>query len=120
MTTTYDTVAYRIQSFDPAALLDPAEQFSTNYADLGGVAVEPKRGKSVCRSIEDLAYYFAQAGVPCGDDAVLVTLGGDWSEDEDDDADLGAHLVYPRVILDATPVDDTNFFDLVNAYLGDD
>ncbi len=60
-------------------------------------------GVSVCRSLEDLAAYYATVG---GDltDAVVVELDGGLSDDEGHDANLGEVLVLPDRIVSVTPV----------------
>lgn len=95
---------YRIQDrdIDTADLLDPEMQFSESYST-GTV----RTGKSVCRSIEDLAWYFAHAGVPLSPiDSVLVELEGDWADEDDEDADLGAYLVIPTRVVSVTEIPD--------------
>ena len=108
---------YRIQQPEHSIdlLLDPECQFSTSYCHTDENGEESvRRGVSVCDSIESLAGYFAQTGVPLSSDCSIVTLDGDWSDDEDEDAALGALLVIPTEILNVAPVTD-EFFDLVGA-----
>lgn len=111
---------YRIQdrSIDAAVLLDPEWQVSLSYS-----TGSTRPGKSVCRSVEELAEYFAQAGVPLDPaGSVLVELDGDWAVDEagrfieDEDAHLGAHLVIPTRVIAVTEIPDA-FYDAVDAYL---
>lgn len=103
---------YRIQSYDPQSLLD-GPQTSLSYS-----TDTERAGKSVCLSLEDLAAYMAQTGCEIDwQNALLVELDGEWSDDEDEDAHLGAYLIHPTKIIDVTPLDDTDFYDLVDAYL---
>lgn len=100
---------YRIQDFPAHELLD-GPQTSMSHNDY-----TERPGKSVCLTIEDLATYFAQAGVPLGDNPILVEVEGDWEMDvEDEDAHLGAHLIHPTRIISAEPVGE-DFYNLVNA-----
>lgn len=109
---------YRIQdaTYDPADLLD-GPQTSLSYC-----TGTERPGKSVCTSIEELAAYFAQAGVPMDPrTSILVELDGTWATDEDgrivedEDAALGAHLVFPTRIISAGPIP-AEFFAAVDAY----
>lgn len=105
---------FRIQdaSIDPALLLDPEHQVSESYC-----TGTTRQGKSVCRSIEELAQYFAQAGVPLDPrTSVLVELDGTWAPEEDEDAHLGAHLVFPTRIIAVTEIPD-EFYAEVNRFL---
>jgi hypothetical protein len=103
--------AYRIQQANHslALLLDPETQYSTNWSDPEDV----RAGVSACRSIEDLATYFAQTGVALDADCRLVEMECEWADDDDADADLGAILVIPTAILSADKVPDS-FFELVS------
>lgn len=88
---------YRIQQENHPIewLLDPEYQFSTSWNAGDGV----RNGVSVCDSIETLATYFATVGIPFTDDCLLVELDGTWSDDDDEDAHLGASLIYPTRII---------------------
>ena len=104
---------YRIQSpsYAPEALLLPENQTSLSYS-----TDTIRNGVSVCRSIEELAAYFCQAGVPMDPHtSILVELDGDYSEDEGEDAELGEYLVYPTHIISAGPIPD-EFFEAVDAF----
>lgn len=114
---------FRIQPADrdTAALLDPARWNSRNHGGEkyidgpNGEEIEDVRhGVSVCESVEELATYIAQSGVPVADQAVIVELEADLADDEDHDAHLGARLVHPTAIIGTTVVGD-EFYDLVNA-----
>lgn len=99
MTTSY----YRIQdaNLDPADLLDPANQTSLSYT-----TDTERAGVSVCDSIEALATYLAQAGVPFTTQHVVVTLTGTPSTDTPEDEHLGELLVHPTAILTVEPMTD--------------
>ena len=102
---------YRIQQANHPIewLLDPTHQFSTSYC-----TDDVRNGVSVCRSIEALAEYFAQVGIPFDETCYLVEVDGERSEDRDEDAELGALLVYPTEIISATPLPES-FFEMVFA-----
>lgn len=103
---------YRIQDYDPHTLLEGAQTSLSYRTDT------ERSGKSVCASIEDLAAYMAQVGIPIDwNRALLVELEGTWSDEEDEDAHLGVYLMHPTRIVSVTPLDDTNFYDLVDTYL---
>jgi hypothetical protein len=107
---------YRIQQPEHPVewLLDPAYQYSTSYCTIDPETGEfsVRHGVSVCRSIEDLADYFAQAGVALSADCQLVEMAGDWADEDDEDEALGAYLVYPTEIVSVTDVD--AFLDMVS------
>ena len=88
---------YRVQQANHPIewLLDPEYQFSTSW----NAGEDVRSGVSVCGSLEELATYFATVGSPFTDDCLLVELDGAWSDDEDEDAHLGAMLVYPTEII---------------------
>ena len=106
------TKYYRIQQPEHPVelLLDPETQLSTNWCDADDI----RHGVSVCDSIESLAEYFAQAGINLSDDCSIVTLTGNWSDEDDADGELGALLIIPTEVLDVTPVSD-DFYELVGA-----
>ena len=100
---------YRIQQANrPAdAILDPEQQFSYSYC-----TDTVRHGVSACRSYADLVEYFAQTGVPFDGDSILVTFDGDYSDDTDEDASLGAILTIPETII-STERADVRFLDAV-------
>ena len=105
---------YRIQTADRdvADLLDPEQQWSYSWCD---EEREPRHGVSVCDSIEALATYLAQCGIPYGDgEWVVVEVEGTFSRDEDEDAHLGALLVHPTAIVSVSPMGE-GMFDLIGA-----
>lgn len=100
---------YRIQDADrdPATLLDPAHQWSTNWSG----SSDPRRGVSVCAAEQLVIDYFARrAAEGIGYDAtflaglVMVELEGDPSGEEDDDAAEGAELIIPTEIVSVRPL----------------
>lgn len=104
---------YRIQDaqYAPETLLLPENQTSLSYA-----TDTMRNGVSVYRSIEELAAYFCQAGVPMDPHtSILIELDGEYSEDEGEDAQLGEYLVYPTRIISAGPIPD-EFFDAIEAF----
>lgn len=102
---------YRIQSADRDVqdLLDPEMQTSISYTD-----DSERQGVSVCGSLEELAGYLAQVGIPFDDTFVVVELDGTWSDDEDEDAELGALLVHPAQIISVTPITE-KLLDMIDA-----
>lgn len=103
---------YRIQNY-PAADLLVGEQTSLSYS-----TDTERSGKSVCTSVDDLAAYVARTGMDLGwNGALLVELDGTYSDEDDEDAHLGAYLVHPTRIISAVALDETDFFDRVNTYL---
>ena len=111
-TKTAKMIAYRIQQPEHKIewLLDPEFQFSTSWYAESDIRV----GVSACASVEDLATYFAQSGVPLGEGCQLVAMECDWADDDDLDAALGAILVIPTAIVSAEPITDA-FYELVGA-----
>ena len=109
---TKQMIAHRIQQPEHPLdlLLDPATQYSTDWSDRDDTI---RHGISACSTIEGLAAYFAQSGVPLSDDCLLVAMACDWSDDEPQDAHLGEILVIPSAIISATPIDDS-FYELLN------
>lgn len=81
----------------------PVEKVGRCY---GGREIEDARyGISVCRTEDDLINYLAHTGADM-DDAVLIELKGDWSDDEGHDAHLGEELILPTEIVSVRPVTD--------------
>lgn len=103
---------YRIQTsaYPVEMILDPEHQTSENYSNPEDI----RTGKSVCASVEDLAEYLAQTGIPFDDSYLLVELDGYASDEEDADAHMGAMLIHPTRIINAAPLTD-EFFDMIGA-----
>lgn len=101
---------YRIQQATSPVerILDPKFHFSISYCD-----DTARHGVSACESLEDLAEYFAQTGVPVDAECLLVTFDGDYSDEDDEDAHLGAVLTIPETII-ATELADVRFLDMVS------
>lgn len=99
---------------DPADLIDPMRQ-QMSYAWFAPASLD-QPGVSVCASIEDLATYLAQSGVPYGSgEWVIVELLGDRIADANpNDAEYGELLVYPTEIVSTRPMD-ADFFDMIGA-----
>lgn len=94
---------YRIQDADRdvALLLDPAHQTSTSYC-----TDTTRAGVSVMPTLEDLAGYLCQAGIPFDATSVVVAVRGYRADDEDEDAHLGALLIHPTEIVSVEPMTD--------------
>jgi hypothetical protein len=94
---------YRIQPADrdTADLLDEATWQSCNWSDPWA---EPRYGVSVCGSLDDLVDYFRAASGYVDDTMVVVELLGDLSDEDDEDAHVGALLVCPSRIVSVEPV----------------
>lgn len=107
-------ITYRIQQPEHSLdlLLDPSTQFSTSWNAENDI----RAGVSACCSIEELASYFAQAGVCLSAECLLVEMECEWAEEEDLDAQLGAVLVIPTAIRSAVPVPDSFFALVGDAY----
>ena len=103
---------YRIQQANHPIewLLDPEYQFSTSW----NAGEDVRVGVSVCDSIEELASYLAQVGIPFTDDCLLVELDGTWSDDDDEDAHLGARLIIPTRIV-STELAGERLIDMIMA-----
>lgn len=114
MTRTY----YRLQDADPdpAELLDPDHQWSSDWSDI----TDPRRGVSVCATPYALGLYFSARAASCDYDAdflatlVMVEVEATLSDEDDLDAAEGALLVIPTSIVSATPLDD----DMIAAICG--
>lgn len=109
---------YRLQDADrdAAELLDPAQQWSSDWSGGG----DPRHGVSVCWSEGTLISYFAtRAAQGIGYDAdflgtlVVVELDGDASDEEDQDAAEGAELVLPTRIVDVRPLTDDEIAEIL-------
>lgn len=103
---------FRIQPTDRPNILDPENQTSTSWTNLEGI----RNGVSVCCSREELAEYLAQAGIPFQDDWELIELDGAYSEEDDEDAHLGAVLVYPTEIIARETIGDAFVYEILDAY----
>lgn len=114
---------------DPRELLDPENWISCNWGGdalrdcrgcedcsdtpvekagrcYGSREIEDSRyGVSVCRDEDALIDYLAHTGADM-DDAVLIELEGDWSDDEGHDAHIGEELILPTRIVSVRPVTD--------------
>lgn len=106
---------YRIQTNDrdAADLLDPA-----NHISISWFASEDydREGVSVCESVEALAFYLANSGIPYGiGEWVIVEVDGDVIADGDPmDAKFGELLIRPTRIVSIRPMDD-EFFGMIGA-----
>jgi len=106
MTTSY----YRLQDADrdPAELLDPDYQWSSDWSGIN----DPRQGVSTCGTVHSLISYFAARAESCDYDAdflstlVMVEVEGTLAGEEDQDAAEGAVLVIPTRIVSAIPLDD--------------
>lgn len=102
---------YRIQNYPATDLLDgPQLSFSWNAQ---GDDERAREGKSVCYTREDLANYLAQTGIPFDATWTLVELDGYLSDDDDEDAHLGAMLIHPTKIIATEPISES-FLDEIN------
>ena len=106
---------YRIQTTDRPNILDPEYQTSSSWNDLGDDD-RIRHGVSVCDSREELAEYLAQTGIPFDGSWELLEVEGYDSEDEDEDAHLGARLIIPTEIVSRELVGDGFDLEVFAAY----
>ena len=92
------TTYFRIQPADRPNILDPENQTSTSWNDLGDDD-RIRRGVSVMWDRDDLAEYLAQSGIPFTSDWELLEVEGYLADDEDEDADMGVDLIIPTAIV---------------------
>lgn len=106
---------YRIQSQDRPNILDPQNQISYSWNDQGDDE-RARIGVSVCDSREELAEYIAQSGIPFEDSWEILEVEGQPSEDEDEDAHLGARLIIPERIVSRESLADGFAEEILDAY----
>ena len=106
---------FRIQPADRPNILDPENQTSASWNDLGNDE-RVRNGISVCDSREELAEYLAQVGIPFEGDWELLEVTGSYSEDEDEDAQMGCSLIYPEAIISRETLDDGFIEEIMDAY----
>lgn len=105
---------FRIQPTDRPNILDPENQISFSWNGLGDETA--RHGVSVCDSREELAEYLAQVGIPFEDDWELLEVDGTFSDDEDEDAHLGARLIHPTKIISREVIGDAFIEEIMDAY----
>jgi hypothetical protein len=110
---------FRVQTADrdPDDLIDPRHgQVSYHWSNSDSEECD-RPGVSVCPSVNDLAAYLAQCGIPYGSgDWVIIELDGDLVEEVTPyDAEYGECLVWPTEIVEVWAMDD-EFLDLIGAY----
>lgn len=110
------TTYFRVQTADrdPADLIDP-DHGQVSFSWYGPESYD-RPGVSVCESLDALAYYLANSGIPIGaGEWVVVELDGDKIEGAKPmDAEYGEILVYPTGIVSVRPLDD-EIFDMIGA-----
>lgn len=106
---------FRIQPTDRPDILDPENQFSYSWNDLGNDE-RARHGISVCETREDLAEYLAQVGIPFTDDWELLEVEGTYSDDEDEDAHLGCSLIIPTAIVSRETIGDGFIDEILEAH----
>ena len=94
--------------------LDIEKTFECGQCFRWNAGEDVRVGVSVCDSIEELASYLAQVGIPFTDDCLLVELEGTWADDEDEDAHLGARLIIPTRIV-STELAGERLIDMIMA-----
>ncbi|MFS0171490.1 hypothetical protein ACL1FF_09950 [Corynebacterium striatum] len=107
------TTYYRIQSQDRPDILDPENQFSYSWNDLGA---DPRHGISVMDDREALAEYIAQTGIQWDENWELLEVEGTTSEDEDEDAHMGARLIIPTAIISREPIEESFMEEIFEAF----
>lgn len=106
---------FRIQSTDRPDILQPENQTSYSWNDLGDDD-RARHGVSVCDSREELAEYLAQVGIPFEPTWELLEVEGHDSDDKDEDAHLGARLIHPTKIISRELVGDGFDLEIFAAY----
>lgn len=106
---------FRIQPADRPNILDPENQTSSSWNDLGDDD-RVRRGVSVCDSREELAEYLAQVGIPFQADWELLEVTGSYSEDEDEDAHMGCSLIYPEEIVAREVIGERFIEEIMDAF----
>lgn len=109
---------YRLQDADRDAttLLDPTHHWSSNWGGTG----DPRHGVSVCGTEQHVIDYFAHhAAQGIGYDTdflaemVIVELAGDLSDEQDEDAHRGAHLIIPTEVVSVRPLTDAEIAEIL-------
>jgi hypothetical protein len=92
---------YRIQDarIRVEDLLNPKHQTSVSYT-----TDTERSGVSVCDSLESLARYLANTGIPFTTDWVVIGVRGHLSPEDGEDARLGELLIYPTEIISVEPM----------------
>lgn len=106
---------FRIQSTDRPDILDPQNQTSSSWNDLGNDD-RIRQGVSVMDSREDLAEYIAQTGIQWDETWELIECDGPQSHDEDEDHHLGARLIHPTHIIAVEPIEDAFMEEIFDAF----
>lgn len=103
---------FRIQDADRPNILDPENHVSYSWNNLEDF----RHGISACESRGELADYLAQTGIPFSDDSVLVEFDGDYADEDDEDAHLGAVLTIPARIIATEKVGESFGLEVMEAY----
>lgn len=105
---------YRIQAntFPVSDILEAENQLSISW----NTGEDVRHGISACESREELATYLAQTGIHFTDDWILVEFDGDYADEEDEDADLGAVLTVPERIISTETLGDAFGEEIMDAY----
>ena len=106
---------FRIQPTDRPNILDPENQTSTSWNDLGDDD-RVRTGISVCDTREELAEYLAQVGIPFTENWELLEVTGAYADDEDEDAHLGCSLIHPDAIIARESLADGFIEEIMDAY----
>ncbi|MBC3186349.1 hypothetical protein H7347_07150 [Corynebacterium sp. zg-331] len=106
---------FRIQPADRPNILNPENQTSSSWNDLGDDD-RIRHGVSVCDSREELAEYLAQVAIPFTDTWELLEVEGHDSGDTDEDAHLGARLIIPTAIVAREPLGESFAEEIMDAY----
>ena len=106
---------YRIQPADRANILAEENQYSYSWNNQGDDD-RARHGISVCDSREELAEYLAQVGIPFEDSWELLEVEGYDSDDDDEDAHLGARLIIPTAIISRETIGDAFIMEIMDAF----
>lgn len=90
----------------PERILNPEDQISHSWNNEEDV----RHGVSACESVEELATYLAQVGIPFDDNCTLIEFEGTYAAEDDHDAHLGAVLTIPTRIVSVRPLGEAEDF----------
>lgn len=106
---------FRIQHPNRADITQPENQTSSSWNDMGDDD-RIRHGISVMDSREELAEYIAQTGIQWDETWELIECAGPTSDDQDEDAHLGARLIHPTTIIAVEPIDESFMEEIFDCF----